>query len=387
MIRCRTSEMAALGVLAALCASLSASDDKIVGSTQSGRHLFERETFGGNGRTCSTCHPADTGTVSPEDARRRFQKDPNDPLFLHDGSDDFQGNGVTRMLNDATVLVEIPLPENVTLADDPAARSVVLRRGIPTTLNTPALDPVLMQDGRQPNLTAQAMGAIQGHAQALRPATTRELERLVAFEKSDAFFSSPALLAFARQGVAPALPGGVTASEKRGRRFFEDVVDIFDFKHGSCAACHSGPMLNESNFYGLLLFGIPMGTRFQTIGVSELNAANNPVHDYVFTKSDGTTAHLISPDPGRALITGIGPQDDIHFDHVNAFKTPPLWGVHRTAPYFHDNSAKTLDDVALHYDLFFRSGSDLDGPGPMPPLISFTALDQADMVAYMRLLK
>jgi hypothetical protein len=56
-----------------------------------GKHLFEKETFGGNGRTCSTCHSAATGTVSPEDAQRRFARNPNDPLFRHDGSDDFEG--------------------------------------------------------------------------------------------------------------------------------------------------------------------------------------------------------------------------------------------------------------------------------------------------------
>ena len=52
--------------------------------------------------------------------------------------------GVTRMLTDATILVRIPLPGNVSLANDPQARSVVVRRGIPTTLNTPAFDPVLI---------------------------------------------------------------------------------------------------------------------------------------------------------------------------------------------------------------------------------------------------
>ena len=35
-----------------------------------GRRLFERETFGGNGRTCATCHGQETGTVSPQDARK-----------------------------------------------------------------------------------------------------------------------------------------------------------------------------------------------------------------------------------------------------------------------------------------------------------------------------
>ena len=44
--------------------------------------------------------------------------------------------------------MKIPLPANVTLKADPAARFVTLERGIPTTLNTPALDPVLMLDGR-----------------------------------------------------------------------------------------------------------------------------------------------------------------------------------------------------------------------------------------------
>src|SRR6187551_2873489 len=95
------------------------------GNSKSGKHLFERDTYGGNGRTCSTCHSEATGTVSPDDAQRRYARNPGDPLFVHDGSDDFQGNGVSRMLRDATVLVEIPLPPNVALADDPAARSVI----------------------------------------------------------------------------------------------------------------------------------------------------------------------------------------------------------------------------------------------------------------------
>jgi hypothetical protein len=38
---------------------------------------------------------------------------------------------------------------------------VTVRRGVPSTLNTPALDPVLMWDGRQPNLEAQAAGVRQ----------------------------------------------------------------------------------------------------------------------------------------------------------------------------------------------------------------------------------
>jgi hypothetical protein len=104
---------------------------------QEGRRLFERETFGGNGRTCRSCHSKDTGTVSPEEAQQRFQGNPDDPLFLHDGSDDDDndgfgdGNGATRMLEGATVLMRIPLHSNVTLKNDPLATHVTVRRGIP----------------------------------------------------------------------------------------------------------------------------------------------------------------------------------------------------------------------------------------------------------------
>jgi hypothetical protein len=135
-----------------------------VSRQRSGRHLFERETFGGNGRTCLICHSRATGTISPKDAKARFAENPHDPLFLHDSSDDGLGNGVKRMLSEATILVEIPLPHNVHLEDDPYARSVTLRRGIPSTLNTPALDPVLMMDGRHRSLRAQAQAAIHDHA-------------------------------------------------------------------------------------------------------------------------------------------------------------------------------------------------------------------------------
>lgn len=213
-------------------ASTSAHESGIV-SRPDGKRLFERETFGGNGRTCGTCHTSATGTISPIEARKRFKANARDPLFVHDGSDDGHGNGASRMLNDATVLVEIPLPPNVSLADDPAARSVVVRRGIPSTLNTPALDRVLMMDGRQPDLRSQAASAIVGHAQAKRTPTEAEIRRITDFEATDdAFFSSPALREFARGGAAPQLPQGQTDAEKRGRRFFEDVTDLADFKHG-----------------------------------------------------------------------------------------------------------------------------------------------------------
>jgi cytochrome c peroxidase len=338
-----------------------------------GRRLFERETFAGNGRTCLTCHSRATGTVSPQDAQHRHAADPDDPLFLADGSDDGQGAGATRMLKDATVLVRIALPGNVSLVNDPTARSVVVRRGIPSTLNTPALDDVLMLDGRQPDLLAQAQGAIADHAQAARSPRRDELQRIAAFQHTPTFFSSLPLMKFAYLGVKPGLPAGRTEPEKRGRRFFIDAPPTGDFKTGLCAGCHSGPMLNETNEF-IPAPPFKRGGRFQSIGVSEFNVAGNPVIDFVFRNPDGSTTLVSSPDPGRALITG---DANDAAQSRNAFKIPSLWGSARTAPYFHDNSAKTLDEVAQHYARFFAAVS---------PIV-LTEQDQHDMVAYMKLLR
>ena len=345
-----------------------------------GKRFFETETFGGNGRTCRTCHGLQTGTVSPEDAQQRFALDPGDPLFAHDGSDDGLGNGVSRMLTDATVLITITLAPNVSLAADPTARTVVLRRGIATTLNIPALDSVFMLDGRQPSLESQAMGAIVDHAQAAAPSSA-VLHSIAEFQQTNQFFTSPALRLFALgTGAAPALPEGNTPSERRGRRFFEDVgPDPSDgLKPGLCSHCHSGPLLNQTNQFAddFTFLPIPAGQRFLSVGVSEFNTAGNPVREFVF--DTGTArVHLFSPDPGRALVTGI--VNDPTLEHVNAFKIAPLRGIARTAPYFHDNSARTLEDVAAHYALFFNV---VTGGA-----IQLTLEDQLDIVAFMKLLK
>ncbi|HEY6987987.1 MAG TPA: hypothetical protein VH369_06365 [Bryobacteraceae bacterium] len=277
-----------------LVAQIEADENEYLlrGRFHEGRRLFERETFGGNGRTCETCHGARTGTVSPEDARRRFACNPRDPLFIHDGSDDGFGHGVTRMLKEATILVTIDLPANVSLADDPAARSVTLRRGIPTTLNTPALDPVLMLDGREPDLETQARNAIRNHAQS-NFVSNAELERIASFERTPGFFSSRKLRRFARGGPAPELPEGRTESEVRGRRFFVDASSAEDRKLGICAVCHSGPMLNQTNRFAPP--PLTAGLRFQTVLVSELNAANNPVREFIFQNPDGTKTSIKVP--------------------------------------------------------------------------------------------
>jgi cytochrome c peroxidase len=348
--------------------------------TGQNRKLFTTETFGGNGRTCDTCHVLNSaGTVSPDDAQDRYRKNPRDPLFLFDGSDDGQGRGVTRMLKDATILITRPLPANVTLADNPTVRTVTVPRGIPTTRNTPALDPVLMLDGREPNLMSQAFDAINDHDQPTIVPTSEDLMDISQFELTEPFFSSPTLRAYAQGGPPPVLPQGTTESEKRGRLFFVDTPFGAGGKGGACAFCHSGPLLNQTNAFFTQATGqlVPAGTRFQSVGVSEINEGNNPVQRFIWRNPDGSQTLVSTPDPGRALVTGRidqpGPLSDL-----NSFKISILWGVKDTAPYFHDNSQKTLEGVVAHYARFFQT--------MIPAPFTLTAQDQADIVAYLKLL-
>ena len=318
-----------------------------------GELLFDFATFSGNGRTCLTCHSSSTGTVSPADAAARFQRNPYDPLFRTIDSDNGTGNAYTRLKAHATIRVVLPLTPRIKLAD-PAATKVVLFRGIPTTFNTPALDPVLMADGRAPSLTAQALDAIKSHLQPKSLPTASQLADIAAYEKT--LFTSGDLEHFAKDHTdVPELPTGDTASEKRGRPFF--------LANGRCGMCHGGPFLNTETS-----FGFAPGSRFDDVGVSEMNDGNLPVQNFLLTYPEGSYIYPLS-DPGRALTTN-------NPDDAGLFKIPTLWGIKRTAPYFHDNSAATLEATVDHYSRFF----------PLIGLPGLTVQEQADIVAYMKLL-
>jgi cytochrome c peroxidase len=360
-----------------------------------GQQLFDHETFGGNGRTCRTCHSSDNGTISPEEVAKRLAANPSDPLFLHDGLDDFV-TGTTRIAADATILIERELPEGVNLVDNPSASSVVFARGVPSTVNTPALDPALMYDMRNLDLEEQASGAITRHAQATVAPTATQLQAIAEFQRTDSrFYSSKALRLFARGGPPPALPQGHTASEKRGREFFVDVAWNPPSKKGVCALCHSGPMLNTSNQFTTDATGAPPGWRAFDILVSARNVPNNPVRTFAVTDRCNNTVTVRSPDPG-IMMTGVYhipmlaqflPPEETCILHpaffADMFKTPQLFGVRHTAPYFHDNSAKTLEEVLQQYVFFFTANL---GFPITDSNILLTPRDIQDIIAFLNLL-
>jgi cytochrome c peroxidase len=49
---------------------------------------------------------------------------------------------------------------------------------------------------------------------------------------------------------------------------------------------------------------------------------------------------------------------------------PGLRGIRKTAPYFHNNSAATLEEVVDHYTEFFKRVRVNAAPGVVPPVLS-----------------
>jgi hypothetical protein len=89
---------------------------------------------------------------------------------------------------------------------------------------------------------------------------------------------------------------------------------------------------------------------------------------YEITFPDGFKVRKTSTDPGRALLTGYvvsartpaPPATCLHppcgfgtDDDWQKMDMPSLFGIAKTAPYFANNGAATLDAVLDHYDSFF----------------------------------
>jgi cytochrome c peroxidase len=174
-------------------------------------------------------------------------------------------------------------------------------------------------------------------------------------------------------------------SERRGRAFFDDVPLNPPSTRGICAICHSGPMLDTSNGFNPLPvppFFVPAGERFQSILSEELRPNGDPLRVFRVQNPDGTTTEVVHGDPGRALVTG--DMRGFPFGNLGQFKIPSLRNVRNTAPCFHNNSAKTLEEVLDHYQTFFIIATPVAIPGAEP--IVLTEQDKADVIAWLKLL-
>ena len=341
-----------------------------------GERKFDHALPSGNGRACATCHVEEEGfTLTPQRVQARFNALPRDangniiysadPLFESIDADDFDRD-FTR-LKQGLVRVTIPLPPNVSIDELPGARSVDLFRAVPSIWNVAITGPYL-SDRRAATLQEQARGAATQHMRPQNMPSSAFFDAIVAYEKDQ--FSSEGVRFVASEMAAGRTPARaekfpLTAEEQQGKEAFEH----------RCSQCHGGHTLNDG----------PVPTfvsRTLAVSVSRINRVNLPVYTFRFKMPNGAPDVVMpSPDPGHALISG----DPNLAGEWEAFDVPTLYGISKTAPYFHDNSSQTLEDVMQHYVDDFRFAKMIGIPDPAVQT-EFEPWELTSIVAYMKTL-
>jgi cytochrome c peroxidase len=393
--------------------------------------FFDRKLSGldGNGRSCADCHMATNAfQLSPAaaDARfrllqwqRRFHPRADDPLFRPVDADDFRVNGENasdyrNLRENGLIRIAFPLPPNIKLIDPktnaPSAETFVdVWRMVPSVNDVALTGPDGVNpaprgpnnaggyqlDARVGTLQEQALGALVNHAQVHNAPPQQLLDDLASFQR--ALFTNRRVRSLAEAVAAGTQPlpdadPPLTTLEQQGKAVFERA----------CAHCHGGP--GQSTTPRPVVFRFhdiatqcprPVDTvtpaRFAFKACPERLARNE--RTYEIALANGTTQRRTSSDPGRALLTGFvgGPPPS---DDWNKLDVPGMRGIRHTAPYFHNNSADTLEEVVDHYIGFFKRVQALAPPGTPPaPVASTNGVtfdrqpapeERAPLLAYLR---
>jgi len=321
---------------------------------EEGRRLFFEETFGGNGRTCGTCHPASNNfTIDPPFVQRLHKIRPHDPLFVAEFVP-----LLAKLENPKLMLQRALILENV----DGFTRPGVLR-GVPHTLGLPVS--ITSDDGgggaRKPlpfgnatgwsgdgasgkgSLNEFALGAVVQHF-------TKRLERVAGTDfrvpEQDELDAMEAFqLSLGRQqeltrelssfADASVVVFSDTAVED-GRKLFHSAP-ARDGKPRSCAFCHAGAGANDSSG----------NNRLFATGVNL--AAKAPFRLDSTVPVDGGCGFR-SVDPGHADV--ICDPDTPTGDRGNeTFNTASLVEAADTPPFFHNNSSDTIEQAVNFYTL------------------------------------
>jgi len=223
------------------------------------------------------------------------------------------------------------LPRNAPALWNLEARAPYFWDGRATTLEEQALIPLTNPDEMGADLS-QLPAELASDAEY-----KKRFARCFPGEGVSASTIARALAAYERTLISRSSPydrylagerSALTEQQKRGLVLFNGKAE--------CMTCHNGPDLTDN--------------RFNRVG-------------------------LASGDPGRAAIDpASGPK--------GSFKTPSLREVSRTAPYFHDGSAATLEAVVEHYA---RGGEAKAGASDIHAL-QLNAEEKADLVAFLRAL-
>lgn len=330
-------------------------------------------------------------------------------------------------------------------------RTIEVWRGVPSIENTAGLAP-FQYDGREPDLPRQAQSAILAHSEG-PILSAAQLERIAAFETSQFSSPRAQLvgvlleLGFPRpwipnpEGAMPLSPaerrgrdvfelacagchGGPTTNEITNRvvhdaLFFEldeNGYIVYDVEPGQPPQ----PRLRPQPDNEFLNIGIGLMTGYGQLGLLPMfnDSVELPRYRFRFYTDDTRTqkvtdlppiprppgggydltigvdergAPIVGPslgnqwfstDPGRAIVTG----DPADFE---TFDVPQLRGIAKTAPYFHDNSAGTLEEAVDLYSRFILPFPAVGLPpvheGEIPGIPESLSIQQKqDLVAFLR---
>ncbi|MEX8505850.1 MbnH family di-heme enzyme [Leptothrix ochracea] len=162
---------------------------------------------------------------------------------------------------------------------------------------------------------------------------------------------------------AQAGEGSLSNAEERGRQLFYS-------EQAQCSTCHSGFNFSDQTMHA-------QSTRVE-----------KPFHNTGLYNVDGQGAYP-ADNPG---LIGVMPQPA---SNMGQFRVPSLRNIAVTAPYMHDGSIATLEDVLAVYAAHGRniSSGPLKGDGRKNPFkdtrldkIQLSAQDRADIVAFLKTL-
>jgi cytochrome c peroxidase len=261
-----------------------------------------------------------------------------------------------------------------------------LRRNAPSLLNV-AWQTRLFHDGRESSLLKQAWLPLLHTDEMANPSVGHVLQRIRGLADYHGKFErvfrgagpsmhtvAAAIVAYEASLVAAdsrfdrwrfaGHSSALNAEEQRG-------FSIFSGK-GRCVVCH---LVGER--HALLADG-----EFHVTGAGLPAAAPRSVvvllapgvHTVVIADSLVDYSPAVAPDLGRFEIT-------LNPAHRYAFKTPSLRNVAQTAPYMHDGSLATLQDVVDFYD---RGGGDVPGKSSALVPLGLSAADKQALVAFLR---
>jgi hypothetical protein len=345
-------------------------DEEIERLVRLGAELFEREDFDGNGRTCTTCHPASNNLTI--DARFIAMLPADDPLFV------FERVPELAELENATLLRARGLIlENLDGFENPG-----VMRGVPHIFaltksidgpDVPFDNTLNPERGIQPprertgwsgdgapgsgSLRDFATGAVIQHfprtlarraGRDFRLPTDEELDALEIFQ-----------LALGRDEDLEVDPSDFLDPlvAKGAEIFMRTDTEGGSAAAGKCTLCHSNGGANiDPEFFSAVL-GVPVdgNANFGT-GVNELAALPARILDPSGTPRDGGFGRVphdgescVPPHGGFGTVTppgGVLPAGLCEED----FNTPPLVEAADTPPFFHNNAVDSLETAVAFYN-------------------------------------